>query len=110
MLHFAIDLNASDFPQSFVLQSSELWTPQTIWHSLGFPSGSDGKETACKAGDLGQENPCKKRIVTHSSILAWRIPWAEEPARGCKELDMTQQLTLTHTHTHTHTHTDMHSL
>ena len=26
-----------------------------------------------------QENPLKKRMATHSSILAWRIPWSEEP-------------------------------
>ena len=29
---------------------------------------------------LGREDPLKKRIATHSSILAWRIPWTEEPA------------------------------
>ena len=28
---------------------------------------------------LGQEDPLKKGIATHSSILAWRIPWTEEP-------------------------------
>ena len=28
---------------------------------------------------LGQEDPLEKRMVTHSSILAWRIPWTEEP-------------------------------
>ena len=50
---------------------------------------------------LGQEDPLEKRMVTHSSILAWRIPWAEEHGRlyspwGHKELDMTKQLTHTH--------------
>ena len=30
---------------------------------------------------LGQENPLDKGMVTHSSILAWRIPWTEEPGR-----------------------------
>ena len=30
---------------------------------------------------LGQEDPLEKEIATHSSILAWRIPWTEEPAR-----------------------------
>ena len=45
---------------------------------------------------LGQEGPLEKRMATHSSILAWRIPWTEEPV-GCspwgrKELDMTEQL------------------
>ena len=30
---------------------------------------------------LGQESPLEKEIITHSSILAWRIPWTEEPDR-----------------------------
>ena len=37
-------------------------------------------------------------MATHSSILAWRIPWTEEPGGyspwGCKESDTTEQLTL----------------
>ena len=50
---------------------------------LGFPGGSDGKESACNAGDLssipGMENPLEEGMATHSSILAWKIPWTEEP-------------------------------
>ena len=30
---------------------------------------------------LGQEDPLEKEMATHSSILAWRIPWIEEPGR-----------------------------
>ena len=30
---------------------------------------------------LGQEDPLEKEMATHSSILAWRIPWTEEPGR-----------------------------
>jgi len=30
---------------------------------------------------LGQEDPLKKEIATHSNILAWEIPWTEEPGR-----------------------------
>ena len=30
---------------------------------------------------LGPENPLEKRMTTHSSILAWRIPWTEEPGK-----------------------------
>ena len=48
---------------------------------MGFPSGPDGKESACNAGDLGQEDPLEKGMTTHSGILAWRIPWTEEPVR-----------------------------
>ena len=47
---------------------------------LGFPGGSAGKETACNTGDLGSipgwEDPLEKEKAAHSSILAWRIPWA----------------------------------
>ena len=43
-----------------------------------FPGGSDGKESACSAGDLGSipalEDPLEEGMATHSSILAWRIP------------------------------------
>ena len=48
-----------------------------------YPGGSDSKESACSAGDsvqsLGQEYPLEKVLATHSSILAWKIPWTEEP-------------------------------
>ena len=51
---------------------------------MGFYGGSDGKEYVCNEGDpgvwsLGQEDPLEKGMVIHSSILAWRIPWTEEP-------------------------------
>ena len=42
---------------------------------------------------LGWEDPLEKDMGTHSSILAWRIPWTEETGyspRGCKELDTTE--------------------
>ena len=43
---------------------------------------------------LDWEDPLEKEMATHSSIRAWRIPWAEEPGGlqlwGCKELDMTE--------------------
>ena len=46
---------------------------------------------------LDQEDALEKEMETHSSILAWRIPWTEEPGYspwGCKESDTTEQLTL----------------
>ena len=109
-------------------------------YSLGFPSSSASKESACNAGDpdlvpglggspgegisyplqyswaslvtqkvknhpamwdtwvwsLGQKNPLEEGVATHSSILAWRIPWTEEPGGlslwGCKGLDTIEQL------------------
>ena len=56
---------------------------------IGFPSGSDGKESACNAGDPGLitgfgrspglEDPLEKGVETYSNIPAWKIPWTEEP-------------------------------
>ena len=49
----------------------------------GFPSGSDGKESAAMQETwvqfLVQEDPLEESMATHSSILAWRNPWTEEP-------------------------------
>ena len=43
---------------------------------------------------LGREDPLERGIATHSSVLAWRIPWTEEPSglqsMGLKELDTTE--------------------
>ena len=51
---------------------------------MGFSGGSDGKEFTYKKQEtwvrsLGQEDPLEKGLSTHSSFLAWRIPWTEEP-------------------------------
>ena len=47
---------------------------------------------------LGREDPLEKGMATHSSSLAWRIPWAEEPGGyspwDCKESGTTERLTL----------------
>ena len=62
----------------------------------GFAGGSDGRESTYNAGDINSmslagKDPLKKGMATHSSILAWRIPWTEEPAGlhsiGGKESD-----------------------
>ena len=41
---------------------------------------------------LGQADPLEKEMATHFSVLAWKIPWTEDPVGGspcgCKELDM----------------------
>ena len=70
--------------------------------TVGFPGGSEVKASACNAGNLGSipgsgrspgegngnplqysclENPMEKEMASHSSILAWKIPWTEEPGR-----------------------------
>jgi len=55
---------------------------------LGFPGGSSGKEPACQykrpkrwVQSLGQEDLLEEDMATHSSILAWKNPWREEPGR-----------------------------
>ena len=48
---------------------------------------------------LSQEDPLEKEMGTHSSILAWKIPWTDEPGRlqfmGCQESEMTEPLSHT---------------
>ena len=67
-----------------------------VWEGVGFQTrlwklappfksflgGSDSKESACNAGDPGlipRLGRSLKRMATHSSILAWEIPWTKEP-------------------------------
>ena len=45
---------------------------------MGFPGGSDGEVSACNEG---WEDPLEKEMTTHSSTLAWKIPWTEKPGR-----------------------------
>ena len=56
--------------------------------SRGFPGGTSGKGPPDNAGDIrdtglfpGWGDPLEEDMATHSSILAWRIPWTEEPGR-----------------------------
>ena len=52
--------------------------------TLAFLGGSDGKESTCNANDLvsipGLGRSLEEEMATHSSILAWRIPWTEDPS------------------------------
>ena len=71
----------------------------------GFPGGSDGKESACNAGDLGSipglGRSLEKEMATLSSILAWRIPWMKEPGRlQSMLLQRVRYDWATNTHTH----------
>ena len=59
---------------------------KVLHHRKESPNGSWGKESTCSARDpglrprsLGWEDLLEKGMATHSSILAWRIPWIEEP-------------------------------
>ena len=69
--------------------------PEYSLDSCFFKNNSVSKESACNAGDLGSipgwGNSLEKEMATHPSILAWRIPWTEEPgglqSMGSQELD-----------------------
>ena len=63
-----------------------------LWGHAGFPGGPCGKESTCQCRrpewrrfrlrwSLFQEDPLEDEMATHSRILAWRIPWTEEPGR-----------------------------
>ena len=69
----------------------KVWATSCLYHlcvSRGSPGGSDSKQTNKQKNlpamqetwvqSLGQEDPLEKEMVTHSSILAWIIPWTEE--------------------------------
>ena len=64
--------------------------------SLGFPGGSVVKNPPANARDigsiLGQEHSLEKEMATHFSILAWEMPWREEPgglqSMGSQESDI----------------------
>ena len=67
---------------------------------MGFTGGSDGKNLPAmretRVQSLGWEDLLEEGMATHSSILAWRIPWTEEPGGyspwGCQESDTTERL------------------
>ena len=53
--------------------------------TVGFPGGSVVKNSPVmqetQVRSLGQENPLEEEVATHSSPLAWRMPWTEKPGR-----------------------------
>ena len=68
---------------------------QSTWTSLVtqmVENPSATQETQVQT--LSWEDPLDKGMATHSSILAWRIPWTEKPGRpwGGKELNTTEKL------------------
>ena len=54
---------------------------------IGFPGGTSGKKNCLPmqatqekhVHSLSREDPLEKEMATHSSVLAWKIPWTEEP-------------------------------
>ena len=74
---------------------------------------ADGKASSCNAGDLGSipgsGRSLEKETATHSSILAWRILWTEEPgglqSTGLQKSDTTEQLHSLHSSQLQYSHT-----
>ena len=57
-----------------------------LYTAKDFPGGLDGKASVStlrelRVQSLGQEDTLEKEMATHSSTLAWKIPWTEEPGR-----------------------------
>ena len=64
-MEFLISMNCSDYWASLIAQLvKNLPAMQETW-----------------VQSLGWDDPLEKRMATHSSMLAWRIPWTEEPGR-----------------------------
>ena len=60
---------------------------------MGFPGGSDGKESACSVGGSGLIPRLGSSPGEGNGILAWKIPWTEEPGRlQPTATDMTERL------------------
>ena len=82
-----------------------------ILSSRAFPGGSDGKEFACNAEDPGSipglVGPLEKEMATHSSLLAWRIPWTREPG-GLQSIGLQRVRHDRATNTFTFIHTVQH--
>ena len=60
------------------------WLKRTAKSDFGLPWWLSRKESTCQAGEVGLilvlgRSPLEKEMATHSSILAWEIPWTEEP-------------------------------
>jgi len=74
-------------PQIFILKViNEIFFFFRIKYLKSGSGGSDGRVSLPAMQDtrvhsLGQEDPLKKGMATHSGILAWRIPWTEDPGR-----------------------------
>ena len=76
----------------------------------GFPGGSVEKNhlpmqktQEMRVWSLGGEDSLEEEMVTHSNILAWKIPWTEEPG-GLQSQTQLSDWAHTRVHTHTHTH------
>ena len=70
-----------EFLNNWCLNNNFFFLFYSYFSNFHFPGVSDGKASVYKVGDLGREDLLEKEMATHSSILAWKIPWTEEPGR-----------------------------
>ena len=87
-----------------------MWVGRIYTYTWGFPGGTVVENPPVNAGDTGDVgsvpgmgSPLEEEVVTHSSILAWKIPWTEEPG-GLHSMGL-QRVIHIHMHIHTHTYT-----
>ena len=80
-------LERLDFRSKNIIRDTEAHLIKQSPHLWGFPGGARVKNPPANAGDmidpgsiLHWEDYLEKGMETHSSILAWRIPWTEEPS------------------------------
>ena len=96
-----VAISFSSYNLKFYLIYHIIYIP--VGYLKGLPRWLSGTESSCQCSRrndcrfrifLGQEDPLEKEMATCSSILAWKIPWTEEPGGrwswGRKELDMTE--------------------
>ena len=72
--------------------------------SMGMQRVGHLKPNLTQVWSQGQEDPLRKGMATHSNVLAWRIPWTEEPG-GLQSMELQRVRHDWATNTHTHTHT-----
>ena len=85
----SLDNSAQFWGRDSCERVNERGTYAIVWISMGFSGGASGEEPTCQRRrhtvtwvlSLGREDALEKEMATHSSIFAWKIPWAEEPGR-----------------------------
>ena len=77
---------------------------------MGFPGGAVAKNPTAmqqmQVRSLGQEDSLEEETATHTSILAWKIPWTEEPGR----LQSKRLQKVAHNWAHTHKHNNIYGV
>ena len=99
--HLIISI-ACIFPVLFLCIYTHNWASLVAQSEKNLPAVQE-----TQVPSAGQEDPLEKEMTTHSRILAWKIPWTEEPSglqsMGLQELDTIYQL---HHHHHTHNYVE----